>query len=141
MNLHLIHDLNYPWDVSTSFDLDIHAAIQHQPSKPNYDDLRPYFLNAPANVVMHTLDATTQFACHIESGPDMYKTHHSPFPACNVRHRKEDVATDRPKRQFWPLVDFLSVPKILRVPTGLSSQFSYRRVNFLIDTSENRPTT
>ena len=51
LNLHLLYDLNYPWDVSTSFDLDANAAIQHQPSKPNYEELRPYFLNVPANVV------------------------------------------------------------------------------------------
>ena len=94
LNLHLLHDLNYPWDVSSCFDLDANAAIQHLPSKPNYEELRPYFLNAPANVVMHTLDATTQFARHIQSGPEMHKTHRSPFPACNVRRRNEAVATD-----------------------------------------------
>ena len=94
LNLHLLHDLNYPWDVSSCFDLDANAAIQHLPSKPNYEELRPYFLNVPANVVMHTLDATTQFARHIQSGPEMHKTHRSPFPACNVRRRNEPVATD-----------------------------------------------
>ena len=43
---------------------------------------------------MHTLDATTQFARHIQSGPEMHKTHRSPFPACNVRRHNEDVVTD-----------------------------------------------
>jgi hypothetical protein len=43
---------------------------------------------------MHTLDSTTQYAKHVQAGPEMYKTHRSPFPACNVHRRNEDVATD-----------------------------------------------
>ena len=45
---------------------------------PDYDKLCPFFLNVPAETVKHTLNNTTQYACHSLSGPDMYKTHKSP---------------------------------------------------------------
>ena len=61
---------------------------------PVYDKLRPYFLNILAETVKHTLNNTTQYACHSLSGSDMYKTHKSPFPACNVHWRQEAVAMD-----------------------------------------------
>ena len=91
LNFHHLLDL----DSFPSFDdIDVHRAVQHVPLTRDCNLLRPYFLNAPAHVVQHTLDATTQYARHIEAGPEMYKSHRSPFPACNVRRRNEPVATD-----------------------------------------------
>jgi hypothetical protein len=72
----------------------IYVARTVKPHAHDYDALRPFFLNVPAETVKHTLSSTTQFAHHSLSGPDMYKTIRSPFPACNVHRRNEAVATD-----------------------------------------------
>ena len=63
------------------------------PKPPDYEALRPFFLGAPASVVKHTFDATTQFA-RTNMGSLMKKHFKSPFPACNVARRNEPVATD-----------------------------------------------
>ena len=91
LDFHYLSDLD---SIPYSDDIDINRAIHHVPLTRDCNVLRPYFLNVPAHVVQRTLDATTQFARHIEAGPEMYKTHRSPFPACNVRRRNEPVATD-----------------------------------------------
>jgi hypothetical protein len=95
INFHALLDLNSPYQFIHDNDPTTQVSRHEQrPHKPDYEALRPYFLNVPANVVMRTLDATTRYAKRIESGPEMYKTHRSPFPACNVRRRHEPVATD-----------------------------------------------
>jgi hypothetical protein len=98
LNFHELANLNYLWPDPTIDDFDIHVSLassrQQRDSKPDYESLRPFFLHVPADVVMRTIDATTQYAKRIKVGPEMYKTHRSPFPACNVRRRNEDVATD-----------------------------------------------
>ena len=63
------------------------------PKPPDYEALRSFFLDAPASVVKHTFNATTQFAC-TNLGSLMKKHFKSPFPACNVARRNEPVATD-----------------------------------------------
>ena len=55
----------------------------------------------------------------------------SDFDIFVTKHREmHDLhdATVRPKKQFWPLVDFLSDPTILEVPTDVCSQFSYQHL-------------
>ena len=91
LDFHYLFDLD---SLPSLDDIDVHRAIQHVPLTRDCNALRPYFLNVPAHVVQHTLDATTQYARNIEAGPEMYKTHRSPFPALNVRRRNEPVATD-----------------------------------------------
>ena len=61
---------------------------------PNYEALRPFFLNASADIVRHTFQATTQFAHSAWGGSHLKMTYHSPFPALNVHRRHEAVATD-----------------------------------------------
>ena len=100
-NLHDLLDLNsltlqlhdsHP--DTTQDDISAFTARKTQRKSPDYESLRPFFLNVPADVVKHTLSNTTQYARHILSEPTMYKSFRSPFPACNVRRRREAVATD-----------------------------------------------
>jgi Reverse transcriptase (RNA-dependent DNA polymerase) len=99
-----IHDLlNFndrylPLD-SDPTDLDVHGRLLAnghlvRPRVPDFESLRPFFLNVPAEVVQHTLARTTQYGQHALSGTNMTKTFRSPFPACNVHRRHEPVATD-----------------------------------------------
>ena len=61
---------------------------------PNYEALRPFFINASAKVIKRTFEATTQFARKVTNGLQLRRTFRSPFPALNVARRNEPVATD-----------------------------------------------
>jgi hypothetical protein len=60
---------------------------------PDYAALRQFFLWLPETVIEATLGVTTQYARY-PAGTRMKKMFKSPFPACNVPRRSEDVATD-----------------------------------------------
>ena len=49
------------------------ARKTHQRS-PDFESLRPFFLNVPAEVVKHTIANTTQYARHVLSQPTMFKS-------------------------------------------------------------------
>ena len=99
-NLHVLTDLNerYVWNddysVHSLETRDATPAVKLKQKDVKYEELRPYFLNAPRHVVKHTYENTTQYATRPYPGPNMYATRKSPFPAMNVRRRNEDVATD-----------------------------------------------
>ena len=98
-HLHVLHDLNerYIWEDSYSINaLETRDAptVKLKPKDIKYEEMRPYFLNIPTQVVKHTYEHTTQYATRPYPGPNMYLTRKSPFPALNVRRRNEDVATD-----------------------------------------------
>ena len=59
----------------------------------DYKALGKFLLNAPEDIICYTLSNTTQYARWPQSDKlrKMFKT---PFPACNVPRRNEDVATD-----------------------------------------------
>jgi hypothetical protein len=82
MNLHFLTDMNSTWtnNFDDAYDADLKInAVQRTPAKIDYKSLRPFFLNASANVVARTLDATThQYAKHIASGPDPTSPHFLP---------------------------------------------------------------
>ena len=61
---------------------------------PDYEALRPFFLNASVDVIKRTFDATTQFARTNIGGLQLKKTYKTPFPACNIHRCNEAVATD-----------------------------------------------
>ena len=61
---------------------------------PDYESLRPFFLNATADVIKRTFAATTQYARTNIGGLQLKKTFKTPFPACNIHRRNEAVATD-----------------------------------------------
>jgi hypothetical protein len=63
-------------------------------SQKKYEDIRPYFLYMPKEVIERTLECTTQFFKTYVSGPLVRKTYRSPFPALNVMRRPESVYTD-----------------------------------------------
>ena len=60
---------------------------------PDYKRLGKFLLNAPEHIICKILSNTTQFARWPQSDrlKKMFKT---PFPACNVPRRNEDVATN-----------------------------------------------
>jgi len=63
-------------------------------SKPrDYSTWTPYCLHASPDVVKHTFENTTQFARSGVIHGHIRDTHRSPFPALNIRHRNEPVAT------------------------------------------------
>ena len=61
---------------------------------PDYEALRPFFLNTSVDVIKRTFEATTQYARTNIGGLQLKKTFKTPFPACNVHRRNEAVATD-----------------------------------------------
>ena len=61
---------------------------------PNYEQLRPYFLQVSAEKVRKTFENTTQFATAINTGRNLQQTIKSPNPAHNVFRRNEPVASD-----------------------------------------------
>ena len=67
-------------------------SIRRKP--PNYEALKPFFLDASTNVIKHTFDATTQFARTVMGGKHLRKTFKTTFPVCNVHRRNEAIATD-----------------------------------------------
>jgi hypothetical protein len=74
---------------------DIYGVHSSEISKatPNFDLLCPLFGWAPADTIKRTFGVTTQYAQGRVS--DTIKQHwHSRFPACNVKWRHEQVATD-----------------------------------------------
>ena len=60
---------------------------------PDYKALGKFLLNAPEHIIHHTLSNTSQFA-RWPMSDKLKKMFKSPFPACNVPRRNEDVATD-----------------------------------------------
>ena len=68
-------------------------VLESQPSKQDYDRLRPMFAWAPSDTIRRTISVTTQYARARIS--DTLRQHFkSRFPACNVHRRNEPVATD-----------------------------------------------
>ena len=58
------------------------------------NDLRPYFLWQPADIIRRTIENTTQFG-RITPDPLPYKVRfRTPYPAANVRRRNEAVSAD-----------------------------------------------
>ncbi|KAL7490689.1 hypothetical protein ACHAWT_001041 [Skeletonema menzelii] len=69
----------------------VHETTEHP---RDYDALRPFLLNAPREVVMHTMRATTQWYNSIPQGSRIYDMRSAHFPACNIFRRHEAVGTD-----------------------------------------------
>ena len=69
----------------------VHETREHV---QNYDAWRPFFLNAPREVVMHTMKATTHWYNNVSQGHRIYDMRRSHFPACNIFRRHEAVGTD-----------------------------------------------
>eukprot|EP00984_Skeletonema_dohrnii_P028734 scaffold18811_cov67-Skeletonema_dohrnii-CCMP3373.AAC.1 len=69
----------------------VHETREHV---QNYDAMRPFFLNAPREVVMHTMKATTNWYNNVSQGARIYDMRRSHFPACNIFCRHEAVGTD-----------------------------------------------
>ena len=69
------------------------GGIKVSEAVPDYRRLGVFLLNAPEEIIKHTLSNTTQFARWPQNDKlkKMFKT---PFPACNVPQWNEDVATD-----------------------------------------------
>lgn len=63
------------------------------PSKIDYVAYRPKLAWLPADIIKNTFEWTTQFY-RMPMGTYLKKRYKSPFPACNVNHRDEPVATD-----------------------------------------------
>jgi len=61
--------------------------------EPDFEALHPCFAWAPADIVKCTFEATTQYAWNTYNLP-FCKHYRSHFPALNVDHRCEAVATD-----------------------------------------------
>ena len=58
------------------------------------NDLRPYFLWQPPDIIRRTIENTTQFG-RITPDPLPYKVRfRTPYPAANVRRRNEAVSAD-----------------------------------------------
>ena len=72
------------------------ASVPRESAKkdPDYSKYRPYFLFVPIDKVKKTFENSTQFAAHVLSGPHIYQTLKSPYPANNVWRRNEPVASD-----------------------------------------------
>eukprot|EP00985_Skeletonema_marinoi_P004033 scaffold1764_cov199-Skeletonema_marinoi.AAC.1 len=69
----------------------VHETHEHV---QNYDAWRPFFLNAPREVVTHTMKATTHWYNNVSQGHRIYDMRRSHFPACNIFRRHEAVGTD-----------------------------------------------
>ena len=63
------------------------------PSKIDYKSFQPKLAWLPAEVIKKTFKQTAQFY-RMPMGTYLKKRYKSPFPACNVHHRSEPVATD-----------------------------------------------
>ncbi len=63
-------------------------------TQERYERIKPCFLYQSKEVVEATLNSTTQYYRNVLSGPHIYNTIKSPFPAHNVIRRHEAVATD-----------------------------------------------
>ena len=73
----------------------IKVSPKIEPKTPDYEELRPYFLGQPKNIVQKTMENTTRWGrTEASNSQHLTKTHKSPFPAFNVRRRNEAVATD-----------------------------------------------
>ena len=92
VNLHTLHHLNdryvpdKEYDINTMETREASPPVKLKKSDIQYEELRPYFLNAPRHMVPHTYKNTTQLATCPYPGPNMYATWKSPFPAMNVCH-------------------------------------------------------
>jgi hypothetical protein len=92
-----IFDLSECADPST-WKLKNHNTSISTPTKttkePNYDELRPNFGWAPADIIKQTFHATTQYAKQIIRENGMRRHFKSRFPALNIHRHCEAVATD-----------------------------------------------
>ena len=90
----IIHTYKHQRTSSTDSPLlELHSMTLNKKS-PDYESLRPFFLNATADVIKRTFAATTQYARTNIGGIQLKKTFKTPFPACNIHRRNEAVATD-----------------------------------------------
>ena len=62
--------------------------------EPDYESLRPYFLQVPKEKVVKTFRRSTQYGLKATGGYHLGQTFKSPFPALNVWRRNEPVASD-----------------------------------------------
>jgi hypothetical protein len=88
--------LNPFGDILTAFacNLDIFVNLNNvKPKELCSDDLDPHFAFVPTVRIQHTLDHTTQFA-RLDTRLPLHKHYKSRFPAANVSHLNEVVATD-----------------------------------------------
>ena len=98
--------LPMPVEVNTTSHLDI-SPIQDEldpfitinwhriePSNHNFQAYSKYFLGAPIATTERTFQATTQFAHSGWLTGNIFDTHKALFPALNVHHHNEPVATD-----------------------------------------------
>jgi hypothetical protein len=85
---YLIHESDYTNSIDEYFQVynsEFYAEpIDLRKKEPNYEKLRPYFMNLPTKVVQKTMPVSSYLK-------HRYK---SPFPALNVWRRPEAVATD-----------------------------------------------
>jgi hypothetical protein len=63
------------------------------PKDPDYESLHPNFGWLPIDVIQLTCQHTTQYA-QMPMSSVLQKHYHSPYPALNVHHRNEPIATD-----------------------------------------------
>ena len=63
-------------------------------SSPDYEAMRPHFLQVPVEKVRKTFENTTQYGVGITSNRGIQHIIKSPFPAHNVPRRNEPVASD-----------------------------------------------
>jgi len=60
---------------------------------PDYKALCPMFGWLPLDIIQHTFEVTTQYAC-LPMSTLLKKRYKSPFPALNVHRHDEPIATD-----------------------------------------------
>jgi len=80
------------------------TPVQVKKKPIDYSKYRAHFLSVPVEKIKATFQAATQFATNIMAGNKILQTIKSPWPANNVRHCNEPVATDAIKAQV-PAVD------------------------------------
>jgi len=73
----------------------LYKSHAHEVSKhpPDYQSLRPMFGWLPADSIKQTFEVTTQYS-HLPMSTLLKKQYRSLFPALNVHHREELVATN-----------------------------------------------
>ena len=87
----LLRDIETYGELLTGQVVGVHETREHT---RDYDALRPFFLNAPREVVVHTMRSTTQWYNSIPQASRLYDMRKAHFPACNIFRRHEAVGTD-----------------------------------------------
>jgi hypothetical protein len=94
---YLIHESDYTNSIDEYFQVynsEFYAEpIDLRKKEPNYEKLRPYFMNLPKKVVQKTMETCTMLA-RMPVSSYLKHRYKSQFPALNVWRRPEAVATD-----------------------------------------------